>query len=530
MIFFIIAIFCIFMAIKSYKKKKKATEAKASTHFEKKAGTHLKNNDNKQTNDTNNKVHIIDTKGNIIFSTPNDNSYGYSHFSEGLCCVRNGYKFGYIDQTGKFVLPYQFDGASDFKGGVARVKKNDKWGLINSTGKLICPYYHDNEGEVPTIHDGIICRYIPDKDGHREEYIDINGNIVIDTSSYSMISDEFCNGYTSVWNNSNECALIDTKGNIVIPFGRYNHIGEVHNGVACVSKYINGKKYYGFVNTAGVEIVPIGKYDNFFWHKHPDCVVVCVVKNGKCGYIDKQTGKELIPCEYNRNDKSDDINIIGCGKESSMININLKYAYPDEKTYYTYNSKTHRLFRLNNLDDMAISYSEGLCAVLKNGKVGFIDENGSLVIPFNYKSPDKLSFHCLCFHEGVCAINNIIIDKQGNTIKQLDETFTHPYYIGNGIYSFHHKSGKALVDVSGNIIFDGYKVLINHKLIEFPLAVIDKYAYENTILRFIDKNGKNALPYKFKVFESDGHILQDMIGFKYGFVNGFAQIGEPINE
>ena len=469
-------------------------------------------------------MHIINKQGKIIFSTSSGHIYG--HFSDGLCCVHNGNKYGYIDQSGKVAIPYQFDEACNFKGGVARVKQNGQWGLINSTGKLICPYYHDIEDDVPTIHDGIICKHTPDKD----YYIDINGNIVFDTSAYYIISDEFCNGYACVWNNSNECALINTKGDIVIPFGRYNHIGEVHCGVALVQKYINNKTHYGFINTTGIEVVQVGKYDDFFWQKKPDCAVVCAVKNEKCGYIDKQTGEELIACKYTRTNKSE--YGISCSDNSCMINIVLKDAYPSEKDIYTYNTKTHKLHKVNDIDDISY-YNEGLCAVMKNGKVGFIDENCELVIPFNYNAPnDDIKFKTLYFHEGVCAIDNTFIDRQGNIIKRIDETFSSPYYIGNGTYKYMHGSKVALVNLNGGIIFDGSEIKLGFIPSEFPIAVIDKRAFEDTILRFIDKDGKTALPYRFKVMEQDGHhMLRDttVSGWIYRFVNGFAVVGDPIN-
>ena len=77
-------------------------------------------------------AHIIDKQGNIIYSA---SKIGYTYFSEGLCCVlkeksTGGYMFGYIDTTGKLVIPYQFDDADFFQSGVARVKKGDKWGFI----------------------------------------------------------------------------------------------------------------------------------------------------------------------------------------------------------------------------------------------------------------------------------------------------------------------------------------------------------------------------------------------------------------
>lgn len=81
-----------------------------------------------------------------------------------LC--RNSYnRIGYIDKTGKKVIPFIYQGASDFSEGLAAVKfdgrnqisyvldgdeiavvkhedMNDKWGYIDKTGKVIIPFQY----------------------------------------------------------------------------------------------------------------------------------------------------------------------------------------------------------------------------------------------------------------------------------------------------------------------------------------------------------------------------------------------------
>ena len=60
-------------------------------------------------------------------------------FSEGLAMVSNG-KIGFVDETGKVVIPCQWYRAMDFENGIAWVANvNDKWGFINKTGKVVCP-------------------------------------------------------------------------------------------------------------------------------------------------------------------------------------------------------------------------------------------------------------------------------------------------------------------------------------------------------------------------------------------------------
>ncbi len=477
---------------------------------------------------------IIDKKGNIIYTAP---KIGFTHFTEGLCRVlidnpNGGYKFGYIDQTGKLVIPYQYEDADFFKGGVARVKKNGLWGLINSTGKLICPFYHNEDyvESVPTIHDGIICKWEndpKDKNKAKLSYIDINGNVVIDTSDYSYI-DDFCNGYARVKKSDNTCALIDTKGKVVIPFGAYDFIGEVHCGVAQVEKYINHNIHYGYVNVLGEEVIPIGKYDEFYWNKQDlDLAVVCAIKNGKYGCVDIRTGCELVPCEYDPHPKySPAINRYTnklITHENTTIVIKLKNHFnTTSNTIYFYNTKTYKLIKSDVLDD-AGQFNENLCAVKKNGKIGFINDSCQLVIPYKFDdSSDRVS---ICkFEGGICEISNMFIDKQGNIIKKFDKSYHHFMYIGDGTYccnKYRNYSknislpGVALVNLKGDTIFEGYSAETYPIKSEFPIAVIDEnISYNNNTWRFIDKNGKTAFPY--------------VLNKGYRFVNGFAVINETI--
>ncbi len=70
-------------------------------------------------------------------------SFGFGYrgdgdFSEGLASVNKDYKCGYIDKTGKVVIPIEYDKISDFVDGVAIVYKDEKKGvLINKNYKPV---------------------------------------------------------------------------------------------------------------------------------------------------------------------------------------------------------------------------------------------------------------------------------------------------------------------------------------------------------------------------------------------------------
>lgn len=94
----------------------------------------------------------IDKQGQLVIKPIFNQA---SSFSEGLAAVNIGNKFvysnkpgdtsiteiagkwGYIDKTGKQVVPIQFDLANSFSEGLAAVKVKDKCGYINKIGKVV---------------------------------------------------------------------------------------------------------------------------------------------------------------------------------------------------------------------------------------------------------------------------------------------------------------------------------------------------------------------------------------------------------
>ena len=55
-------------------------------------------------------------------------------FSEGLAAVQQDGKWGYINDRNVFVIPPRFEDAKEFKDGKAAAKINGRWGFINKKG------------------------------------------------------------------------------------------------------------------------------------------------------------------------------------------------------------------------------------------------------------------------------------------------------------------------------------------------------------------------------------------------------------
>ena len=91
------------------------------------------------------RIGFIDMTGKLVipcqYDWPNSFSEGLvvANFSEGLVAAKKYGKMGFIDKTGKEVIPFQYEGAEPFSEGFAVVKKNEKYGFVDKTGKEVIP-------------------------------------------------------------------------------------------------------------------------------------------------------------------------------------------------------------------------------------------------------------------------------------------------------------------------------------------------------------------------------------------------------
>lgn len=103
---------------------------------------------------------FIDTNGEVVISLEDGISVcGY--FQEGLCVVRVDGKYGFIDRTGKMVIPPKFDCAYGFDRGRALVsfgesESGDNSGIIDRTGRFIVPPKYNSFDYYWYTEDGLL--------------------------------------------------------------------------------------------------------------------------------------------------------------------------------------------------------------------------------------------------------------------------------------------------------------------------------------------------------------------------------------
>ncbi len=189
---------------------------------------------------------FIDNTGKLVIpKVENSMMLVAPEFSEGLADVYNGtgsYHY-FIDKTGELAFPHKFGFARNFSEGLAAVKNNNfKWGYIDKTGKLVIPSKYDGYDENRNFSEGL-AQILDEKTG-KVGYIDKTGKIVIPCQFDSGGS--FKEGLAKVTRGDNidnsEYGYIDKTGKIVIPYIKASHTSDFQNGLALITT--PEKSYY----------------------------------------------------------------------------------------------------------------------------------------------------------------------------------------------------------------------------------------------------------------------------------------------
>ena len=152
---------------------------------------------------------FIDITGRVIVPPIFE---GAGDFSDGRAAVRSGGLWGFIDRNGALVVPHMYQNAGDFVEGLAAVRYEDRWGFIDRNGAMVVPAVHDDVGD---FSEGFAVIRSGDLFG----FINRSGNIVV-PAQFEMVSN-FSGGVAGVGRGSNrwdgEWGLINTSGELIVP-------------------------------------------------------------------------------------------------------------------------------------------------------------------------------------------------------------------------------------------------------------------------------------------------------------------------
>lgn len=176
----------------------------------------------------------------------------FDMLSEGLIAVKIQGKWGFIDTSGKLVIPAQFDpsineyrddnygGAAGFSGGLAAAKLNGKWGYIDRQGNVVIKPEFD---KVLPFDQDVAAVEMSGKWG----YIRRNGELMI-SAQFDEVG-HFHNGLAQVCANQ-KCGFLDMKGHLAIPL-QFDDARDFSEGLAAVC--MGGQ--WGYVDESGAMVI-----------------------------------------------------------------------------------------------------------------------------------------------------------------------------------------------------------------------------------------------------------------------------------
>ena len=162
---------------------------------------------------------------------------------------------------------------------------------------------------------------------------------------------------------------------------------------------------------------------------------------------------------YNTNTEeytTEKINWLSEASENDSLAV---YALPGKRGYINVNTGRIIIDAESNDYRKAWVFSDGLAAVMKDGKIGFINANNEVVIPFQFDYTDKCRMYDFgyLFHNGYCIMTNTdgdlgLIDKSGKWVIEpsYDEIWA-PHTSGYRVIVKDSKHG--VLDSSCNIVY-----------------------------------------------------------------------------
>ena len=268
----------------------------------------------------------IQTARREFFEFADDTDYLHQFFLS-LCdrykpfngTLRKTDQLGYIDKTGSFVIPPQFDYCLGHTEGLAAVSVEGKYGYIDTKGEfVIAPQFE----EAYRFSEGLAAVGIDDRLG----YIDNRGAMVIQPQF--IRAEEFSEGLAYIGdgyiNRTGQCILTEEASELW-------YMSSFSEGLA------------GAMGTVGSGRMA------------PRAV----------GYIDK-TGEFAIPLQF---------------AHAADFSCGLARVNEGRAGEWQFIDKTGTIALELAFDFVSLYFFEGLVAVLSHGKYGFADKTGNLVIP-----------------------------------------------------------------------------------------------------------------------------------------------------
>ncbi|WP_309732575.1 WG repeat-containing protein [Chamaesiphon sp. OTE_75_metabat_556] len=263
----------------------------------------------------NGKLGFVDRTGKIVIPAKFDRID--EGFSKGLASVSINNKWGYIDPMGKIVIPLKFEQAINFHEGLGAVQIGGKWGFVDPIGKIVIPAQLETYGR---FDHGLAYIYTGNQE--RSFTIDKTGKVVA-TPSPDPAKEATTGGSDQLipFDENNKVGYKDRAGKIVVP-AQFDTLGFDQGGFNDGFAPVCLNRKCGYIDKTGKIVVPL-QFDLVANRFNDGLAWVNIGK--KLGYINK-TGKLVIPARYGKADIGKGV----CNDSRPCLNgTKFSDAYPD---------------------------------------------------------------------------------------------------------------------------------------------------------------------------------------------------------
>ena len=307
-----------------------------------------------------------------------------------LKITKNG-KYGLIDLEGKEILNPEYDSIEVISGikDILKVEKENKYGIVNLEGKQILD---NNYLEISILGEDSKSGFIVKNDQNLYGVINYSGEIALECK-YENI-DKIAGKNLFVIREQGKQKVVNNKGEYVIQEGYDEIISILNNAEGIICKKSDK---YGVINTKNEVKIDFSYQDL----KETKDNIFIAKQNDKYGVIDLDKNIK-VELKYNKIEYSKEANIYVTENENYtneflnssfelkqtgyLIQINTEKAFieikqGDNYSYYDYT------FNKKEVEDIYIDNT--LYISKKDGKYGFVDKDGNIVVDYIYDDATK---------------------------------------------------------------------------------------------------------------------------------------------
>lgn len=284
----------------------------------------------------------------------------------------------------------------------------------------------------------------------------------------------------------------------------------------CIIVIDNKAEKYGAMDATGTLVIPCD-YDEIIYAGNDRFIVT---KGETMGVLDKD-GREVVPCEYDSIDNGI--------RDPDYLNANVGVALVQKDSWGLLSMESGELLTDLEYED-AMHFMDGLLApVYKDGKYGYIDKTGKLVIPPAYIFAEnfenggaKVAAADKGGAEGEAVSSWGVIDEKGNIVIPCEYESVQEYKDGLAIASKSTKKDEEEAPI-GVVGKDGKEVIpfTNNITMEFVGPFISCTDSTSDKTEYYDRTGKKINGYSDMFAENDDEpiVVRDAKSGKFGLIN-----------